>query len=160
MPLLPSALILGSVAIVALLITRSRAISRDPSVLRRAAVGLGIATAVQGIHFLEEAYTGFHESLPAAFGQPAMSYTIFLGFNLGCLCIWAVSVRGLMARRPAAFFAAWVLAIAGVFNAIAHPLLAVTTREYFPGLLTAPIIGIAAAVLWARLREATGSGPT
>lgn len=153
--MLPSILILGCVALGALQVTRSRTISDDPIVLRRAAAGLAIATVVQGVHFAEEAFTGFHESLPAVFGQPAMSYTVFLAFNIGWLCLWAVSVRGIALQRRAAFFAAWFLAIAGVLNAIAHPLLAVVTRGYFPGLLTSPLIGVAAAVLWKRLRDAT-----
>jgi hypothetical protein len=155
MSMLPSALILGCVAFVALRFTRGRAITDDSVVLRRAAIALMIATVVQGIHFSEEALTGFHESFPAAFGQADMSYTLFLAFNVGWLCIWAVSIPGLLSGRSAAFFAAWFLAIAGVLNAIAHPLLAVTSRGYFPGLLTSPLVGVAAAVLWARLRDAT-----
>jgi len=155
MSLLPSVLILGAVAMVALQFTRGRAISDDPIILRRAAVGLAIATVVQGIHFTEEALTGFHETFPAAFGQPPMSYTLFLVFNVGWLCIWAISIRGLISGQRAAFFAAWFLAIAGVLNAIAHPLLAITTRGYFPGLLTSPLIGVAAAILWRRLSDAT-----
>lgn len=153
--LLPSGIALGCVAVLALYLTHVRSISDDTSTLRRAAIGLLVATLAQGLHFAEEALTGFHESLPASFGQPAMSYQFFLAFNLSWLAIWIASTRGILSRRKIAFFAGWFLAIAGVLNAFAHPLLAVSARAYFPGLLTSPIVGIAAAVLWARLRDAT-----
>jgi len=36
-------------------------------------------------------------------------------------------------------------------NGIAHPLLAVDAAGYFPGLITAPMLGVAGAALWMRL---------
>jgi hypothetical protein len=58
------------------------------------------------------------------------------------------------ARAPA-LFAAWFLAIAGMVNGIAHPLLAVAAGGYFPGLISSPVIGSAGVWLWVRLRRAT-----
>jgi hypothetical protein len=54
-----------------------------------------------------------------------------------------------------AVFAAWFLAIAGMFNGIAHPLLAIAERGYFPGVVSSPFICVASVWLWLRLRKAT-----
>jgi hypothetical protein len=61
----------------------------------------------------------------------------------------------LRSARPAAFFAAWFLAIAGMFNGIAHPFLALAAGRYFPGLVSSPVIAAASVWLWLRLRDAT-----
>ncbi|MDH3304600.1 MAG: hypothetical protein OEM92_05265, partial [Gammaproteobacteria bacterium] len=106
-----------------------------------------------------ETLTGFPERLGALLGLPAMPMSFFLIFNLAWLVIWVFSVPGLRAARAAAFFAAWLLAIAGMVNAIAHPLLAVAAGGYFPGLVTSPFIAAAAVWLWIRLREATEPPP-
>ena len=41
-----------------------------------------------------------------------------------------------------AALAAWFLAIAGMFNGIAHPLLALASGGYFPGLVSSPFIAV------------------
>jgi hypothetical protein len=120
-----------------------------------AARALGLATVVQGIHFAEEASTGFPERLGEVLGLPGMSFSFFVVFNLAWLGIWFASIPGLRSARPAAFFAAWFLAIAGMANGVAHPLLAIAAREYFPGLLSSPFIAAASIWLWLRLRGAT-----
>ncbi len=71
------------------------------------------------------------------------------------LGIWVVSIPGLRSGRGVALFAAWFLAIAGMANGIAHPLLAVAAGRYFPGLLSSPVIGLASLWLWLQLRRAT-----
>ena len=60
-----------------------------------------------------------------------------------------------IARDRRIRIAAWFLAIAGMFNGIAHPLLAVAAGGYFPGLASSPFIGAASVWLWFRLRSAT-----
>jgi hypothetical protein len=55
----------------------------------------------------------------------------------------------------AAFFAAWFLAVAAMANGVAHPLLAVASGGYFPGLVTAPVIAGVGIRLFVRLRAAT-----
>jgi hypothetical protein len=158
--LLPSILVLGLAALAAVGLAQSR-----PSPLQNAtersvaARALVLALVVQAIHFGEETLTGFPERLGALLGLPAMPMSFFLIFNLAWLAVWVLSVPGLRAARAAAFFAAWFLAIAGMINAIAHPLLAVAAGGYFPGLVSSPFIGAAAAWLWLRLREATEPAP-
>lgn len=151
---LPSIVILGLAALAAF--SMSRLSPPENLVERHAAVRmLALATGIQGIHFAEEAVTGFNEQFPALFGQPPIPIAVFVGFNLIWLGIWAASVAGLRSARPTAFFAAWFLAIAGILNGIAHPLLAVTVGGYFPGLLSSPVIGVAGIYLWRRLGRAT-----
>ncbi len=154
--MLVSALVLGLAALAALFLAMSRESPPKKEAERRdAARALALAISVQGIHFAEETATGFHERFPALFGLPSMPFSFFVLFNLTWIGIWAASVPGLRSARPAAFFAAWFLAIAGMLNGIAHPLLAVAAGGYFPGLASSPFIGGVSAWLWLRLRGAT-----
>jgi len=156
---LPSMFVLGLAALAALLLVLGRCTPHENVAERRAAArALALAVVVQGIHFAEEAATGLHEQLPALFGLPSIPFSFFVIFNLAWLGIWVASVPGLLSARSDAFFAAWFLAIAGMFNGIAHPLLAIAGGGYFPGLVSSPFIGGASAWVWLRLRRATRPG--
>ena len=156
MSLLPSIFVLGLAAIVSVLLTRYRKIqASDQRGITKASLALAVATLVQAAHFSEEAFTGFHEKLPALFGLPPMSFTGLMVFNLAWLAIWVFSIYGLRAGFAFSMFAAWFLAIAGMINGIAHPLLTLASGEYFPGLYTSPIIFIAGIMLWRALKSAT-----
>ncbi len=154
--LLPSMFVLGLAALAALLLVLNRR-SPPENVAERlaAARALALAVGIQSVHFAEEAATGFHEQLGALLDLPGMPLSFFIVFNLTWLGIWVASVPGLRSARTTAFFAAWFLAIAGMFNGIAHPLLAIAAGEYFPGLASSPFIGGASVWLWLRLRRAT-----
>jgi len=153
--IVPSIVVLGLVALVAVALARRH---RSPAALRverhAASVALLIATAVQSVHFCEEWATGFHIRFPALFGLPAMSMTFFVAFNLAWIAIWIVCIPRLRESSSFAFFAAWFLALAAVLNAIAHPLMAVAVNGYFPGLISSPLIGLAGLWLWLKLRKA------
>ena len=157
--MLPSIIILGIVALAAIFLARHRP-SPPESIKERltASYALALATGLQSIHFVEEAATGFHERFPALLGFPGMSFSFFVAFNLMWIAIWISSIPGLRSARPAAFFAAWFLAIAGMFNGIGHPLMAVAAGGYFPGLLSSPFIGLACLWAWFKLRAATRPG--
>ena len=152
---LPSIVVLGLVAAAAARLAQKPTKDGQQPERGRAARVLCIATIVQGIHFIEEVSTGFHERLPALIGEPRMPLSIFVAFNLVWLIIWMASVPGLSDGRRGAFFAAWFLAIAGILNGIAHPLLALASNGYFPGLVTSPFIGAAGVWLCLSLRRAT-----
>jgi len=158
MSLLPSLFVLGLAALAAVILARSRH-SRSENLVERSAAArtLTLATAVQAIHFTEETVTGFPERLGTLLGLPAMPMSFFLTFNLAWLAIWVMSVPGIRSEKSVAYFAAWFLAIAGMLNGIAHPLLAIAAGGYFPGLVTSPFIGAAGVWLWLRLRRATRS---
>ena len=152
--ILPSLIILGAVACVA----AALALRRHPNVdFNEHATTRIFASAIgiQAIHFIEEAATGFHERFPAVFGANAMPLSWFAAFNLLWLAYWAISVTGLKHSRRNAFFAAWFLALAGMLNAIAHPVLALLANGYFPGLVTSPIIGAFSYWLWRSLHRST-----
>ena len=156
--LLPSIIVLGIVALVAIRLAVTRRLDSGTSAERHTvAILFAIATAIQAIHFIEEAATGFHERFPALLGLPPMPFSVFVAFNLVWIIIWIVSVPGVRIAHKGAFFAAWFLAIAGALNGIAHPLMAAATGGYFPGLYTSPVIGIAGILLWRRLHGATAA---
>jgi hypothetical protein len=136
------------------------ALVRRPVVLcaeeRRRPTGVFIgAMACQVLHFSEEYTTRFYQQFPMVLGLSAWSSSFFLVFNLTWLAIWTAAVFGLRAGHPAAFFPTWFLAIASIANGIAHPRLSVRAGGYFPGLFTAPFVGIAGVLLWMRLMAIT-----
>lgn len=153
---LPSVIVLGIAALAALLLARYRR-SAPENIRERLAASraLTLATGIQSAHFVEEAVTGFHEKFPALLDLPSMSFAFFIVFNLTWIAIWIASIAGLRSAQPAAFFAAWFLSIAGMFNGIGHPLMAIASGGYFPGLISSPFIGLASVWLWVRLRRAT-----
>ena len=146
---------LGLVALVAIALARRHQSSAERGPERRAAsLALLLATVIQAAHFVEELATGFHERFPALLGLPPMPLSFFEGFNLAWIVIWIAAVPGVQSAKPVAFFAAWFLALAGMLNAIAHPLLALAVNGYFPGLVSSPFIGAAALWLWLKLQSA------
>lgn len=152
----PSIVILGLVAIVAAGLARRR-VSPVGAAQERvaAATVLGIATAIQGAHFAEEWATGFHVRFPVLLGMDPMPLSFFVPFNLAWIAFWIVSVPFLRRGTRTAFFSAWFLAIAAILNGVAHPMMAIATGGYFPGLVTSPVIGAAGVILLQRLRRAT-----
>ena len=156
--LLPSILSLSAIAGVALWLTISRGgITANSATIKPAVRGAVLATAAQAVHFAEEWATGFHERFPAAFGLPPMSLRLFVAFNLVWLGIWSLSAWGLTRHRRIALFPLWFLGAAGVANGFFHPLLALDSGSYFPGLVTSPLMGVVGVLLVVRLARATGS---
>ena len=152
--LLPSIVVLGILALIAL--TLSRKSPTERAVERTAAARvLALTTGVQSVHFAEEWLTGFHERFPALFGLPAMPLSVFVTFNAVLIGVWLASVPGIRRGQSLAFPASWFLALAGMLNGVAHPLLAVIVGGYFPGLLSSPFIAAAAVWLWITLQRAT-----
>ena len=154
--MLVSVVVLGAAALAAVFLAHTRpSPAQAGTARRRAARALALAVGVQSVHFAEEAATGFHHRFPALFGLPDLPFPFFMAFNLAWIAIWIASIPGLVSGRSAAFFAAWFLAIAGMMNGVAHPLMAVVAQDYFPGLGSAVFMGTAGALLWTRLRHAT-----
>ncbi|HSM30851.1 MAG TPA: HXXEE domain-containing protein [Woeseiaceae bacterium] len=153
---LPGLLILGLVALMALHRARTRKpLAATDQRLLAASRALALATAVQFVHFSEEWATGFNVRFPALFDLDPIPGEAFVVFNLAWIATWLVAIPMLRKARTFAFFVAWFLAIAGLLNGIAHPLLAAATDGYFPGLISSPFIGVAGLSLWRRLNVAT-----
>ena len=152
----PSVVVLGLVAIVAVRLAHRRSSPVEAATERiAAATVLGFATAIQSVHFAEEWVTGFHARFPALLGLDPMPLSFFVPFNLVWIAIWIVSIPFLRLGQRPAFFAAWFIAIGGMLNGVAHPMMAIASGGYFPGLITSPVIGLAGVILWRRLQRAT-----
>jgi hypothetical protein len=130
-------------------------VSADPARVRGAARAGAVAIALQAAHFAEELATGFERRFPESLGLAPWSVRFFVALNLLWLAAWVASVPGLRARRRAALFPLWFLALAAVANGVGHPLLAARAGGYFPGLFTSPLVGVAGAVLLWRLGSVT-----
>ena len=156
--LVPSIAVLGLAAFAALQLALRHPSPADNSMERYTASRvLALATAIQCGHFAEEWATDFHVRFPALFGLEPIPLSFFVVFNLTWIAIWIASVPLLRAARKPAIFAAWFLAIAGMLNGVAHPLMAVASGGYFPGLISSPFIGLASIYLWKRLDDATSN---
>ena len=147
--LVPSAVALGTLALVALLLARRRDRSNG-----RHRLPFLMATLIQALHFTEEAAFDFHIAFPALFGQAPMPKTGFVVFNLACLALWSAAVFQHTLTRLWAAWAAWFLALAGILNGVAHPAMAWIEGGYFPGLVTSPLIAIACLMLVYHLSNA------
>jgi hypothetical protein len=114
-----------------------------------------IGLAAQCLHFMEEFATHFPDRFPPLLGLPAWSAEFFVGFNLAWLSVWILSAVGLQKEYCFALFPIWFFAIASILNGVAHPLLAILARGYFPGLFTSPLVGVLGVLLWRRLEALT-----
>lgn len=124
----------------------------------RARILVATCVVLQGAHFIEELATRFYERFPSRLGLVPWSARFFVAFNLFWLFIWALSAMRLRPGARLVVFPLWFLAIAMVLNGIAHPLLAADAGGYFPGLITAPAVGVAGAALWMMLVSLTRRG--
>ncbi|MDH3223576.1 MAG: HXXEE domain-containing protein [Gemmatimonadota bacterium] len=153
---LPSATVLGLAALAALVLTARRRSPTERTVERRAAARVLTLTAtLQAVHFLEEASTGFTDRLGSLLGLPSMPFSLFVTFNVAWLAIWFMAIPALRAGHRPAFFVAWFLAVAEVFNGVAHPGLALASGTYFPGLWSSPVVAALGIWLFWKLRRAT-----
>ena len=148
---------LSVAAVAALLLTLLRPPADDRAGRERTARIFLLGLAVQSLHFMEEFVTGFEQRFPALLDLPAWSERFFVAFNLVWISTWILSAVGLQRGYRAALFPVWFFAIAAMANGIAHPLLAVVAKGYFPGLITSPVLGVLGVLLWRRLQELTGS---
>ena len=98
-------------------------------------VGL-VACAVQAAHFGEELLSGFFTAFPQVLGLTPWSRRGFVAFNVAWLVVWVISLAAAAGGNRLAQWPLWFLALALVLNGIAHPVLALLARGYFPGLVT------------------------
>jgi Protein of unknown function with HXXEE motif len=157
--LLPSAVVLGAFAGVAVFLTVTRGWAAGSAAHIRGAVNVTLLTiSFQTMHFAEELLTGFRERFPALFDLPPMPLRFFVLFNLAWILVWSLCAWGLAARRRAALFPLWFLGIACIANGVAHPALSVLAGGYFPGLVTSPLVGVLGVLLLRRLARITHRG--
>ncbi len=107
---MPSIVVLGVVAIFAVQIVRRR--SSPVEAARERAVAsavLGLTTAIQSVHFVEEWATGFNIRFPALLGLDPMPLPFFVSFNLAWIAVWIASIPSFRLGRRLAFFCCMVL---------------------------------------------------
>lgn len=145
------------VALVAAVVLAIRRRPRSPADIAslRVADWYVAVIALQFAHFAEEYMTGFQIRFPEALGLEPWSAKFFVNFNLAWLAAWLLSVPLVRRGFRPVFFLPWFLAIAAVVNGLAHPLLCLRAGGYFPGIWTAPALGVAGAMLWHRLWKGT-----
>ena len=147
---------LAIAASLALGLTASRAPIRLDRIALKSTRALVVTCVIlQGVHVLEEYATKFYQRFPARLGLAPWSANFFVAFNVVWILVWVMSALMLRSGARVAVFPLWFLAIAMIVNGIAHPLLAVDAGGYFPGLISAPVLGIAGAALWKRLLSLT-----
>jgi hypothetical protein len=125
---------------------------------RRFAAVVGVTIVAQGLHFVEELRSDLFVRLPETFGLAPFTETAFVWFNAVWLVIWVVALVAVREGIVVAVCPLWFLALAAVLNALAHPLLALRSGGYFPGLWTAPFVGVLGIVMLRALRRVTASG--
>lgn len=125
---------------------------------RRHLVLLAIAAiAVQVAHFGEELFKGFFTAFPQVLGLPPWSRPAFIVFNLAWVVLWLISVPAAVRGNRLAQWPLWFLALALLLNGIAHPVLAVQARGYFPGLVTSVAAFLAGGVMLKWMVGVSGS---
>ncbi len=116
-----------------------------------------IGIACQCAHTFEEFVTGLHLLFPPLFGLAPLSAEYFVGFNVFWIGIWVLSAFGVLRGARVAYFPVWFFGLAMCLNGILHPSMAIWAAGYFPGLVTAPVVGIIGVVVTTRLFQLTGS---
>lgn len=158
--LLIGTLPLDALLLLALLLTLTRGRLEigpaGPGAIARIAA---VALLLQAAHFTEELATGFPRRFPELLGLAAWPTPLFVGGNVFWLGAWALAILRLEEPGYPTTFALWFLGIGGVANVVAHPLLSLLTGGYFPGLLTAPLVGVAGLALLRRLHRGTVHRP-
>ena len=120
-----------------------------PEVRRSARFFIVVALTIlaQCVHFLEEFRSHFFIRFPEAFGLQPFTETVFDSFNLTWLAIWVIALFAVRAGLVIAVCPLWFLGLAMILNFLAHPILALRFGGYFPGLLTAPLVGVLGILL-------------
>lgn len=113
----------------------------------------------QAAHSIEEYAARLYDVFaPARFVSSLISddpATGFAGANVAILAFglwcWSVPIRR---RWPSARALAWGWAAVELGNGMVHAIMAVARGGYFPGVITAPLLIVAALVVARRLRRA------
>ncbi|MGQ0660567.1 MAG: hypothetical protein ACT4N3_06840 [Sphingosinicella sp.] len=119
-----------------------------------------LALGLQSLHVAEEFSTGFQHRMPALWGLPAWSDGFFVSVNLAAIALWCAALARLAKGRAGlpALTLLWFLGLASIGNSIWHPLLALATSGYFPGLATALAMPITGALLLRALMRPPAPG--
>ena len=155
---LPSILALGTLLIAAVVLTVARPQLRpEVRLSARFSAVAGLTILAQALHFIEELDSGFFVRFPEIFGLEPFSESTFVAFNVTWLFIWVGALFAVRAGLVIAVCPLWFLGLAMVLNLLAHPILALRAGGYFPGLLTAPLVGVFGILLLLELVKLTST---
>ena len=108
-------------------------------------------------HSVEEYVFRFYEVFPPARllneFVPGFTRPGFIIFNtlLALFGLWCFLSNVRLGTKSARDWV-WIWVVIELFNGLAHPAWAITSRGYVPGLVTSPILLVLAAYLFHRLR--------
>jgi len=138
------------------------AAASEPMEPRIRAVFLALVLA-QVAHSLEEYAFRFYEVFPPARFLndlvPGLTQPVFIIVNalLASFGLWCFLANVRLGSKSARDWV-WIWVVIELFNGLAHPVWAIATRGYVPGLATAPLLLGLAGYLFHRLR-ATAEAP-
>ena len=140
---IPTLTALAAPAAAALILTASRPRLRaDLRQSRRLLVVVGLTIAAQALHFGEELLTELYVAFPTTFGFPAVQQSVFVWVNMTALAVWVAALAALRQGSVIALLPLWFLGFAELLNLFLHPYLALRTGGYYPGVVTAPLVGV------------------
>lgn len=159
MLLSPSALyVLAGIAL-ALTLSRRRSDVEKETADRFVEIFL-VGVSVQCLHFAEEFTGGLHVRFPQLAGLAPLPDAFFVILNLAWIALWLLAAIGFRRRVHVSLFFIWFFILGALANVVLHPLAALALGSYVPGLITAPFLGVAGAVLWRRLWAMTAPPET
>ncbi len=141
--LIPTMTALAAPAAAAVILTVVRPRLRaDLRRSRRLLVVVGLTIAAQAVHFGEELLTELYVAFPTTFGFPAAQQSVFVWANMTALAVWGAALIALRQGHVLALLPLWFLGLAELLNLFLHPYLALKTGGYYPGVVTAPLVGV------------------
>ncbi|MDH4351416.1 MAG: HXXEE domain-containing protein [Gemmatimonadota bacterium] len=141
--LTPTMVALAAPAAAAVILTALRPRLRpDVRGSRRLLLVVGLTIAAQVLHFVEELRTELYVAFPTTFGFPAAQLSVFVWANTTALVVWAAALIAVRQGIVLALLPLWFLGFCALLNLVLHPYLALTTGGYYPGVVTAPLVGV------------------
>ena len=114
-----------------------------------------LALGTQLLHFIEEFTTGFHVRFPVEiYGSVPFQPNMFVISQMSVYFLLIITAIGIFKGWKIPMVMAWFLIIMLLFvNAIQHPIYAIITKGYFPGLYTSFAEWILGPILFKRMWE-------
>lgn len=158
--LTPTMIALAAPAAAAVIMTGLRPhLTPDKKARRRLFLVVGLTIAGQVLHFGEELLTELYVVFPTSFGYPAAPQSVFVSANITALVVWTGALLAVRQGIVIAVLPLWFLGFAELLNLFLHPGLAIWTGGYYPGVITAPLVGALGIMTIRELTRATAKDP-
>ena len=117
-----------------------------------------LALGIQFIHFTEEYLTDFTTELPKLFNQEAYPVDYWIVFNMVAYFVFIIGGIILFKQlKDFMIIPLFFILVGVIFNSVAHIMLSIYVRRYFPGLYTALIYMVIGPILMKRILEETST---